>query len=167
MQVDFSEVYKQYAKRLYLYIYGKCRNSELAENVVQTAFLKAIQKIDSFQGNSSIYSWITKIALNVLYEEWKAPDGKNISLDKLVTDGIDIVDKDEADPLTEMIVNEERSELYSRIARLSKKQQEIVELRLQAVSFREIGQRLKKNENWAKVNYHRAIKKLKEMEGQK
>lgn len=132
MQVDFSEVYKQYAKRLYLYIYGKCRNSELAEDVVQTAFLKAIQKIDSFQGNSSIYSWITKIALNVLYEEWKAPDGKNTSLDKLVTDGIDIVDKDEADPLTEMIVNEERSELYSRIARLSKKQQEIVELKLQA-----------------------------------
>lgn len=167
MQVDFSEVYKQYAKRLYLYIYGKCRNSELAEDVVQTAFLKAIQKIDSFQGNSSIYSWITKIALNVLYEEWKVPDGKNASLDKLVTDGIDIVDNNDTDPLTDMIENEERSELYSRIASLSKKQQEIVELRLQAVSFREIGQRLKKNENWAKVNYHRAIKKLKEMEGQK
>ena len=167
MQVDFSEVYKQYAKRLYLYIYGKCRNSELAEDVVQTAFLKAIQKIDSFQGNSSIYSWITKIALNVLCEEWKAPDVKNTSLDKLVTDGIDIVDNDEADPLTDMIENEERSELYSRIASLSKKQREIVELRLQEVSFREIGKRFKKNENWAKVNYHRAVKKLKEMEGRR
>ena len=52
MQVDFSEVYKQYAKRLYLFIFNKCMNSELAEDVVQTAFLKAIQNIDSFHGDS-------------------------------------------------------------------------------------------------------------------
>ncbi|MBR3581204.1 MAG: RNA polymerase sigma factor [Lachnospiraceae bacterium] len=167
MQVDFSEVYKQYAKRLYLYIYGKCRDSELAEDVVQTAFLKAILKIDSFQGNSSIYSWITRIALNVLYEELKAPGGKNASLDKLLTEGMDIVNTDYTDPLDDMIKSEERSELYSWINRLSKKQREIVELRLQEVPFREIGERFKKNENWAKVNYHRAVKKLKEMEGRR
>ena len=166
MQVDFSEVYKQYAKRLYLYIYGKCRDSELAEDVVQTAFLKAILKIDSFQGTSSIYSWITRIALNVLYEELKVPGGKNASLEKLLTEGIDIVNND-TDPLDDMIKTEERSELYSRIAQLSKKQQEIVELRLQEVPFREIGKRFKKNENWAKVKYHRAFKKLKEMEGRR
>lgn len=167
MQVDFSEVYKQYAKRLYLYIFGKCRDSELTEDVVQTAFLKAILKIDTFQGNSSIYSWITKIALNVLYEELKAHDGKTASLDKLITEGMDIVDTDDIDPLDDMIKADERSELYNRIARLSKKQQEIVELRLQEVPFRKIGERFKKNENWAKVNYHRAVKKLKEMEGRK
>ena len=126
MQVDFSEVYKQYAKRLYLFIYSKCRNSDLAEDVVQTAFLKAILNIDSFQGTGSIYSWITKIALNVLYAEWEKPDGKNESLDKLVSDGIENIAVTDQDPIEDIIQSEERAELYSRINRLDQKQQDIV-----------------------------------------
>ena len=163
MQVDFSEVYKQYAKRLYLFIYNKCRDTELAEDVVQTAFLKAIENIDKFQGNSSIYSWITRIAINILYEEWKKTEGKNESLDELLSNGVEKKLMVDNDMLDELINNEEREDLYDRIKRLNKKQQEIVKLRLQNLSFKEIGKMLNKNENWAKVNYHRAVKNLKEM----
>ena len=163
MQVDFSEVYKQYAKRLYLFIYSKCRNSDLAEDVVQTAFLKAILNVDSFHGTCSIYSWITKIALNVLYAEWEKPDGKNESLDKLVADGIENIAVTDQDPIEDIIQSEERAELYSRINRLDQKQQDIVNVRMQGVSFKEIGEKLNKSENWAKVNYHRAVEKLKSM----
>ena len=163
MQVDFSEVYKQYAKRLYLFIYSKCRNSELAEDVVQTAFLKAILNVDSFHGTCSIYSWITKIALNVLYAEWEKPDVKNESLDKLVSDGIENIAVTDQDPIENIIQNEERDELYNRINRLDQKRQNIVKMRMQGLSFREIGEKLDKGENWAKVNYHRAVEKLKSM----
>ena len=163
MQVDFSEVYKQYAKRLYLFIYSKCRNSELAEDVVQTAFLKAILNVDSFHGTCSIYSWITKIALNVLYAEWEKPDVKNESLDKLVSDGIENIAVTDQDPIENIIQNEERDELYNRINRLDQKRQNIVKMRMQGLSFREIGEKLDKAENWAKVNYHRAVEKLKSM----
>ena len=128
MQVDFSEVYKQYAKRLYLFIYSTCRNSDLAEDVVQTAFLKAILNVDSFHGTCSIYSWITKIALNVLYAEWEKPDVKNESLDKLVSDGIENIAVTDQDPIEDIIQSEERAALYSRINRLDQKQQDIVNL---------------------------------------
>ena len=161
--VDFSEIYKMYAKRLYLFIYNKCRDTELAEDVVQTAFLKAIQNIDGFQGDSSIYSWITKIALNLLFEEWKKSSVQNVSLDAISSDGVDLSVTD-SDILDDLIKNEERSELYDRISRLDENQQEICKLRLQEVSFKKIGEIFGRNENWAKSNYHRAVKKLKEME---
>ncbi|MCR5205823.1 MAG: sigma-70 family RNA polymerase sigma factor [Lachnospiraceae bacterium] len=161
--VDFSEIYKLYAKRLYLYIYNKCRDTELAEDVVQTAFLKAIQNIDGFQGDSSIYSWITKIALNVLFEELKKSSARNVSLDEISSDGVDLSVTD-SNILEDLIKDEERSELYDRISRLDENQQEIVKLRLQEVSFKKIGEIFDRNENWAKSNYHRAVKKLKEME---
>ncbi len=161
--VDFSEIYKLYAKRLYLFIYNKCRDTELAEDVVQTAFLKAIQNIDGFQGDSSIYSWITKIALNVLFEEWKKSSTQNVSLDEITSDGSELSATD-SDILENLIKNEERSELYARISLLDENQQEIVKLRLQEVSFKKIGEIFGRNENWAKSNYHRAVKKLKEME---
>ena len=163
MQVDFSEVYKQYAKRLYLFIYSKCRNSYLAEDVVQTAFLKAILNVDSFHGTCSIYSWITKIALNVLYAEWEKPDVKNESLDKLVSDGVENIAVTDQDPIEDIIQNEERDDLYNRINRLDQKRQNIVKMRMQGLSFREIGEKFNKSENWAKVNYHRAVEKLKSM----
>ena len=161
--VDFSEIYKLYAKRLYLFIYNKCRDTELAEDVVQTAFLKAIQNIDGFQGDSSIYSWITKIALNVLFEEWKKSSTQNVSLEEITSDGSELSATD-SDILENLIKNEERSELYARISLLDENQQEIVKLRLQEVSFKKIGEIFGRNENWAKSNYHRAVKKLKEME---
>lgn len=161
--VDFSEIYKLYAKRLYLFIYNKCRDTELAEDVVQTAFLKAIQNIDGFQGDSSIYSWITKIALNVLFEEWKKSSTQNVSLEEITSDGSELSATD-SDILENLIKNEERSELYARISLLDENQQEIVKLRLQEVSFKKTGEIFGRNENWAKSNYHRAVKKLKEME---
>lgn len=163
MQVEFSKLYKDYAKRLYLFIFGKCKDVELAEDVVQTAFLKAIQNIDGFKEESSIYSWITKIALNVLNEELKKRSGKMISLDTVNAESKENFQTKDKDILEEMIEKEERSELYGRIERLQKTQQAIVKLRLQEIPFKDIGNRFGKSENWAKVNYHRAVQKLKNM----
>lgn len=163
MQVEFSKLYKDYAKRLYLFIFSKCNNTELAEDVVQTAFLKAILNIGSFKEQSSIYSWITKIALNVLNEEWKKYGGEAVSLDSVNMDGEERFRASNKDILEELIENEERSELYSRIEKLGNIQREIVKMRLQEISFRDIGVNFGQSENWAKVNYHRAVKKLKNM----
>ena len=194
MQVDISDVYKTYAKRLYLYIYYKCQDKEMAEDIVQTAFLKAIENIDRFRGECSIYSWIVRIALNTLYAEWKSPDYRNVSLDVLKDVGVDFSDsgfrigaadgkytdkqdevsgrkaieikavQNESDnPLNILLEKEEIEELYIRIDQLKKPYNEIVLLRLRNVPFKEIGLHFNRSENWAKVNYHRAVKKLQRM----
>ncbi len=158
----------------------------MAEDVVQTAFLKAIENIEKYRGDCNIYSWILKIALNTLYAEWKSPDYRNVSLEVLRDVGLEYTDSSygtkyldehysdkqsylpdgeafDDNPLSILLEKEEIEELYVLINRLKKPHSEIVLLRLRNVPFKEIGLHFNKSENWAKVNYHRAVKKLQEM----
>ena len=161
MQADFSEIYKEYSKRLYLFIYGKCRNRDTAEDVLQTTFLKAIENIDRFRGDCSIYTWLCRIAMNTLYSEGKRFEQKNSSLDTLFQTNPELFTSEDADPLTNLIEQENYDELRCRISKLKPDHQKIINLRLNNIPFRIIGEYFGKSESWAKVNYHRAVKKLK------
>ena len=163
MQADFSEIYHEYSKRLYLFIYGKCRNRETAEDALQTTFLKAIMNIDSFRGECAMYTWLSRIALNTLYSETKLANNNNSSLDVLSETNPDIFISDDTDPLQSIIDKENTDELYRRIALLNEDQQKIVKMRLNDIPFKKIGESLGKNTAWAKMNYYRAVEKLKRL----
>ena len=62
--MELDEYYQEYAKMIYRYIYLKCRDKELAEDIVQTTFLKAISQIDSFHGECRVSTWLCQIAKN-------------------------------------------------------------------------------------------------------
>lgn len=40
--MELDDLYQEYAKMIYRFIYLKCKDKELAEDIVQTTFLKAI-----------------------------------------------------------------------------------------------------------------------------
>jgi RNA polymerase sigma-70 factor (ECF subfamily) len=46
---------------------GVVRDDAEAEDVVQEAYVRAFTKLDSFRGDASFSTWITRIALNVAY----------------------------------------------------------------------------------------------------
>ena len=50
--------------RLYRVARGVLRNDAEAEDVVQEAYVRAFGKLASFRGNSSLSTWLTRIALN-------------------------------------------------------------------------------------------------------
>ena len=59
----FGELVEKYQARLYnsiVQIFGP----RDAEDIVQDAFVKAFQKLDSFKGTSSFYTWLYRIAFN-------------------------------------------------------------------------------------------------------
>ena len=62
--MELDALYQEYAKLLYHFIYLKCHDRALAEDIVQSTFLKAILQIDSFQGKSKISTWLCEIARN-------------------------------------------------------------------------------------------------------
>lgn len=163
MQADFSKIYHEYSKRLYLFIYGKCRNREIAEDVLQTTFLKAIMNIQGFRGDCAMYTWLSRIALNTLYSEGKLANNNNSSLDELSESNPDIFISDETDPLQSIIEKENTAELYRRIALLNEDQQKIIKMRLKDVPFKKIGESFSKNTAWAKMNYYRAVEKMKRL----
>lgn len=60
----FNDLVKAHADRIYRLALKMIRIREDAEDVVQNTFLKAVDKIDRFRGESSFGTWIYSIALN-------------------------------------------------------------------------------------------------------
>jgi len=59
------------------------------------------------------------------------------------------------------LVNESKVALYQKLQSLDEKTREVMYLRLTGeLSFREIGEILKKNETWARVTFYRGKQKL-------
>lgn len=48
--MDFQEVYSLYFQDVYRYALSLTRNVELAEEITQETFFKALKNIDSFRG---------------------------------------------------------------------------------------------------------------------
>jgi RNA polymerase sigma-70 factor (ECF subfamily) len=60
----FAELQRLYSGRIYSTIFRITRNREDAEDALQDTFLRAYQALHGFEGRSSFYSWLTRIAIN-------------------------------------------------------------------------------------------------------
>jgi|GEM_PF-770396 len=60
----FNELWNLYSRRIYRTLLGITHNAHDAEDALQDAFLRAFLAIESFEGRSSFYSWLTRIAIN-------------------------------------------------------------------------------------------------------
>jgi RNA polymerase sigma-70 factor, ECF subfamily len=60
----FAELQALYSARLYRTILRITKNEEDAKDVLQDTFLRAFLSLRGFQGRSSVYSWMTRIAIN-------------------------------------------------------------------------------------------------------
>jgi RNA polymerase sigma-70 factor, ECF subfamily len=60
----FAELQRLYSRQLFSTIFRITRNREDAEDVLQDTFLRAYLSLRHFQGRSSVYSWLTRIAIN-------------------------------------------------------------------------------------------------------
>lgn len=167
----FEEIYQKYARKIYSYIVHMCNDPVQAEDILQTTFLKAIEHADRFQGNCEISTWFCQIARNTYLDECRRAEKKNISMEMLLEEGGDkaVYDAAPAEPsvLRQMIAKEDRSLALQKIHCLPEPYKEIFMLRaLGDLSFKEIAEIFEKTETWARVNYYRAKKKIREQMGE-
>ncbi|MFA6961309.1 MAG: sigma-70 family RNA polymerase sigma factor [Opitutaceae bacterium] len=60
----FDQLILKYRERVYAMIYNMTSNREDAADLTQDSFIKAFQSINRFQGQSSFFTWLYRIALN-------------------------------------------------------------------------------------------------------
>src|ERR1700749_60891 len=93
----FTDLVKQYERKLYRLAKHITQNDEDAEDVLQETLLKAYEHIDNFQGNSKFYTWIVRIAVNEsLMKLRKRKGDRTVSLDEPVETGEDMVKRESA-----------------------------------------------------------------------
>ena len=152
---DMDLIYKNYAKSVFKYLITLTHDVDLAEELTQETFYRALYSIDSYNGSCKVSVWLCQIAKHIWYQELeKRNKYKTTTIDEnLPVSDISIEDK--------TILSHEKLELYSAIHLLEEPMKEVVYLRLSGeFSFREIGQIIGKDENWARVTFYRAKQKI-------
>src|SRR5690606_9104841 len=155
----FTLIVKQFGPRLFPQINRITKNRQWTEDCLQNVFIKVFQNLKDFRGESSIYSWLYRIAnneaLNYIQKEkirWTSDLGET-SIEIIAQDfGFNHVS-------TEVI----EKHLLDAIATLPQKQAEVFELKFfQDLKFSEIAEITGISEGGLKANYHHATKKIEE-----
>ncbi len=63
--VAFNELVTRYRQRAFAMIYNMVRNEQDAWDLTQDGFLKAWKSIGRFRGQSSFFTWLYRILMNV------------------------------------------------------------------------------------------------------
>ncbi len=61
----YQGLVEKYQSRVYSMVYGMLRNREDARDVTQEAFVKAYRNLSTFRLESSFYTWLYRIAMNL------------------------------------------------------------------------------------------------------
>jgi RNA polymerase sigma factor (sigma-70 family) len=157
--IDMEKIYNEYFKVVYKYLICLTYNQEIAEDLTQETFCKAIKNIRNFQENCKISVWLCQIAKNLWLNELK----KN---KKILVTNIESIELIGEENIEEDFLNrEDLKGVYKRISLLDEPMKNIIYLKLIGnLTFKEIGEVMRRNEVWARVNFYRAKQKLKEVE---
>lgn len=153
---DMDRVYETYMPQVYKYLFSLCHEEQTAEELTQETFYQALKSIDKFRGECKLYVWLCQIAKHLWIKELRKKGREQTqSLTQQLPSG--------EVPLPEQAVQrEERLALYKAMHKLDETIREVMYLRLSGeFSFREIGEIMGKDENWARVNFYRGKQKVR------
>ncbi len=156
MQTDsFDQIYQNCFDPVYRYVLSLSGNPQIAEEITQETFFKALRSLDQFQGRSSLKSWLCAIAKNLWLSEQRRKKEQPI-------DGSMPLQDPSSGPEEVILRQDESLRIHRLLHHLDEPYREVFTLRaLGQLSFRDIGELFGKTENWACVVYHRARAKIK------
>jgi RNA polymerase sigma-70 factor (ECF subfamily) len=105
--VDFDKIYQLYFKDVFIYIRSLSINEDVAEEITQETFVKALKSIDNFDGSKDIRAWLFTIAKNTYFTYYKR---QKIFADSEVPDEIPSIESS----LVDHFLNEESAFLIHR-----------------------------------------------------
>ncbi len=85
----YAELVERYQQRLLGLLWHSCSDRELAEDIAQETFARAFRKLNLYSGESQFYTWLARIALNLLatnkrrkrLENQKSREGFEVAID--------------------------------------------------------------------------------------
>jgi RNA polymerase sigma-70 factor, ECF subfamily len=151
MTDPLEEMYQAYKEPVFHYLRNMCHNTTIAEELTHDTFIKAFKGFGRFRGESSLKTWLFKIARNTYLNEAKKFLQKNeITYAEPELQSSGTIRNIE----TEMMVRQ-------TFQKLTEQEKTLLILREQGFSLSEIADILVQTEGSIKVGIHRAKKKFK------
>ena len=163
----FTPIVLMYRERIYKLIYRWVRHHETAEDLCQEVFLKAWQALPEFKGESLIYSWLHRIAVNCSKDYLRKQKRQFVcAYEELPDNADDMLQMTQMQPGPEEIF--EKKELKSIISgcvhQLPFHQHRVFCLHYRdGLLIKEIASRLNKSESTIKSHLYHARQKLQHM----
>ena len=153
--MDFETLYDRFFRDVYLFVLAMSKNADMAEEITQETFFKALKELKAFKGNCSVKSWLCQIAKNLYLDQLKKKKTLPLEDAQIISAETNIEQA--------LLKKEEAISIYKVLHMLDEPYKEVFTLRvLGELSFREISEIFHKNESWARVTYHRAKLKIQD-----
>lgn len=153
-----AELVGRHARPLARFLAGAGAPDAELDDLVQETFIRAFRSVDRFRGQCQFRTWLLTIGGNVLKDFGrKATRRKVLPLDETVRDGA-------GDPHDHAEAREAEARLTAGLKQLPRLQREVFLLRAQqGLEYEEIAAALATTSGAARVHYHHAVRRLKEI----
>ncbi|MNC12383.1 RNA polymerase sigma factor YlaC [compost metagenome] len=155
---DVEQIYEQYFQDVYLFALSLSRDKQIAEEITQETFVKAMKNINQFKGNCKISVWLCQIAKNTYFtymnkqKRYRPGDPQENIPENSLTLEHQLADKTEA------------LRIHKVLHSLKEPYKEVFTLRVFGeLSFDHISEVFGKTESWARVTFHRARNIIKDL----
>ena len=155
----FKELIRLYKERLYWHIRNIVKSHDDTDDVLQNTFVKVFKNINTFKGDSKLYSWMYRIATNeaitFINKRAKLLQITNEETQQLALDHLQSDVYFEGDEI--------QYKLQQAIAKLPQKQQLVFNMRyFQDIKYKDMSEILETSEGALKASYHLAVKKIED-----
>ncbi|MFL5506520.1 MAG: RNA polymerase sigma factor [Gemmatimonadales bacterium] len=166
----YRELVRRYERPIFSLIYRMVRDRELAEDLAQETFVKALNALDSYRPEYKFSSWIFKISNNAAIDHLRRRELDTLSLegsphaatpDAIEATALQIGDRGET-PLDVVEAKELGGEIEQAIARLRPEYRQCILLRhVEGRAYEEIAEILDLPLGTVKTYIHRARNELR------
>ncbi len=155
-----AELVRRHAPAVGRFLYSSGAGADDVDDLVQESLFRAFRGLRGWRRTASFRTWLFTIAGNLLRDEFRRAKGRRV----IALEGRELPDR--ADPHGELTATETEARVRAGIARLPRLQREVFLLRAQeGAGYDEIASALGTTPGAARVHYHHAVKRLKELAG--
>lgn len=163
---DIDALVRNYRARILRFVTFSTGDPDLAETLTQECFLKAYNGRASFRGDSSLNTWLTSIALNLVrdhqrtkkFKFWKQARATAID----VSDVASFVSSTESTPEAQLIAKQQVGRLSAILGTLSDNQRTVFLMKFSdEMDLQDISAAMNMPVNTVKTHLHRALKAVR------
>jgi RNA polymerase sigma-70 factor (ECF subfamily) len=154
----FDEIVQRHQEPVRRLVGRYVRNEADAKDVAQEAFTRAFQGLATFRGESAFRTWLYRIAVNLALDHLRGNPKRQLEpLENVVTFTHSL-------QTSRLVAAELWEKVSQRLDALPPKQRLVFELRMfHDLSFGEVATLAECSEDSAKVNFHYAVKRMRDL----
>lgn len=154
----FNALVRRYQEKVYWIARRFAGDHDSADDIAQEVFIKIYSALGSFRGESSFFTWLYRITVNIALNHLRKKRVKTVfRMEDVAEDEVTSTD----DPTLNIEHRELEESLEMAIRRLPPKQRTVFVLRFfEELPYEEIASILKTSEGGLKANYFHALRKI-------